>query len=339
MEKCKMYIGGNWEDSGSGKTFTTLNPATGEEIFSVPCADQADVDRAVKAARAALPVWSRMKQSERSKALYKIADAIRENAEEMAMLEVREHGTPYNDAIGVVYGAADKFEYAAGTAPTLMGRHVPVGDGALSYLQREPVGVVGLITPWNLPTIMNAVKLAPALAVGNTCVLKPASINSRIGLKMAEIISQAGLPPGTVNVVTGPGGSVGSALASHPDVDMIGFTGSSETGKQILADAAKTVKKCVMELGGNNPAIIMEDADVDASLKVLGWRQFNNSGQHCSAPGRYYVHERIYDEFLNKYVAYAKTVTVGDPADKNSYGPPCKSGASRKGAVVHREGN
>lgn len=325
MEKCKMYIGGNWVASGSGKTFTTVNPATGEEIFAVPCADEAEVDRAVKAARAAYPAWSRMKQSERSKALCKIADAIRENAEEMAMLEVREHGTPYKDAIGVVYGAADKFEYAAGTAPTLMGRHVPVGDGAFSYLQREPVGVVGLITPWNLPTIMNAVKLAPALAVGNTCVLKPASINSMIGLKLAEVISQAGLPEGTVNVVTGPGGSVGSALASHPDVDMIGFTGSSETGKRILADAAKTVKKCVMELGGNNPAIIMEDADVDASLKVLGWRQFNNSGQHCSGPGRYYVHEKVYDEFLDKFVSYAKTVTVGDPADKKTVMGPLVS--------------
>lgn len=325
MKKSKMYIGGVWVDAGSGKTFATVDPSTGEEIGIIPCADASDVDRAVKAARAAFPIWSGMKQSERSKALFRIAAAIRENAEDMARLEVLEHGTPYKDAIGVVYGAADKFEYAAGTAPTLMGRHVPAGDGVISYLQREPVGVVGLITPWNLPTIMNAVKLAPALAVGNTCVLKPASINSLIGLKLAEVISKAGLPAGTVNIITGPGGSVGSALASHPDVDMIGFTGSSETGKRILADAAGTVKKCVMELGGNNPVIIMEDADVDASLKVLGWRQFNNSGQHCSGPGRYYVHEKVYDEFIDKFVSCAKTVKVGDPADESTVMGPLVS--------------
>ncbi len=178
--------------------------------------------------------------------------------------------------------------------------------------------MVGLIVPWNLPTIMTAVKLAPALAVGNTCVLKPPSINSLIGLKFAEILSRADLPAGAVNVVTGPGGSVGEAIASHPGVDMIGFTGSSETGKKILSCSSATVKKGIMELGGNNPAIIMADADLGEAVKVLAWRQFNNSGQHCSGPGRYYIHEKVYDAFLEQYLAYAKSVVVGDPADEKT---------------------
>ncbi|MBN2339172.1 MAG: aldehyde dehydrogenase [Acidobacteria bacterium] len=317
MQNPKMFIGGEWVDALSGKTFTTLNPSTGEEIGRVPLADAADVDRAVKAARAAFPAWSRKTQAERSKALVRVAALIREHAEELALMEGMEHGTPYRDAFGVAMGAADKFEYCAGTAPTLMGQHIPVKDGTLSYLQREPAGVVGFIIPWNLPTIMTAVKLAPALAVGNTCVLKPPSINSMIGLKFAEIFAQSALPPGAVNIITGPGGSAGTALVTHPGVDMIGFTGSSESGKRILADAAGTCKKCVMELGGNNPVIIMEDADLDASLKVLGWRQFNNSGQHCSGPGRYYVHEKVYDAFIEKYVAYAGAVAVGNPADRS----------------------
>jgi|LSQX01.1.fsa_nt_gb acyl-CoA reductase-like NAD-dependent aldehyde dehydrogenase len=327
MQIHKMYIGGRWVEAESGKTFATVNPSTGEEIGFVPCAGEADVDKAVKAARAAFNIWSKKTQAERSKVLMKIAEAIRANADELAKLEGLEHGTPYKDAFGATMGAADKFEYCAGTAPTLMGQHIPVKDGTLSYLQREPVGVIGFIIPWNLPTIMTAVKLAPALAVGNTCVLKPPSINSMIGLKFAEILSQTDLPPGAVNIITGPGGSVGSAIAKHPDIDCIGFTGSSETGKRIMSDASGTVKKCVMELGGNNPVIIMADADLDASLKVLAWRQFNNSGQHCSGPGRYYVHEKVYDQFCEKYIAYAKTVVVGDPKDE----------ATTMGPVVSKE--
>lgn len=331
MQNHKMYIGGAWVDANSGKKFATVNPSTGEEIAMVPCADATDVDKAVQAAKAAFPVWSKKTQAERSRTLVKIAEAIRANARDLAKLEGLEHGTPYKDALGVTMGAADKFEYCAGTAPTLMGEHIPVKDGTLSYLQRVPAGVVGFIIPWNLPTIMTAVKLAPALAVGNTCVLKPPSINSTIGLKFAEIFSTVEMPAGVINIITGPGGSVGSALASHPDVDMIGFTGSSETGKRILADASRSCKKCVVELGGNNPVIIMQDADLDASLKVLGWRQFNNSGQHCSGPGRYYVHEKVYDAFIEKFIAYAKTVVVGNPADESvTMGPVVSREHQRK---------
>lgn len=347
MQEYKMLIGGEWVDAESGKTFVTVNPATGEEVARVPLADARDVDKAVKAARAAFPAWAKLKQAERSAMLNKVAAAIRENAHELAMCEVMEHGTPYNDAFGVVMGAAEKFDYHASVAQALLGIHIPMHDGFVSYFRREPFGVAALIIPWNFPIIMMAVKASMALAVGNTCVIKPPSINSMTDLKFAEVICKAGLPAGVINVVTGPGGSVGLALASHPDVDLIGFTGSSETGKEVLRYASATVKKCIMELGGNNPVVIMPDANLDAAVKVLGFRQFNNSGQHCSGPGRYYVHEKVYDAFLLKLADFAKGVKVGDPADKSTFMGPVASkthqekvegyisGALKEGATLH----
>lgn len=322
MEKLKMYIGGEWVAASSGRTFTTVNPATEEEVACVPCADEADVDKAVKAAREAFKVWSRMPQAARSKKIFELAEAIRKHLPELAANETLEHGTPQQDAFGACMGASFVCEWNASAARTIMGTHVPMEAGKFSYLQRVPAGVVAAIIPWNLPTIMMAVKLAIVLSVGNTCILKPPSVNSMIGLKFAAIIDEIGLPPGTVNVITGPGESVGKALASHPGVDMIAFTGSSETGKSIMGAAASTVKKCVMELGGKNPVLVMEDADLDECMKVVGGRQFNNSGQHCSGPGRYYVHEKIYDEFLKKYMEIAKSMVVGNPADpKVTMGP------------------
>ncbi len=322
MNNPKMLIGGKWVDADSGKTMVSINPTTGEKIGTFPCAGESDVDKAVKAAQDAFHIWFHKTQDERSATLCEIAKAIREHAEELARLESLEHGTPYKDAFGVTMGAAAKFEHTAWLAKTILGEQIPMGGSTLSYLQREPMGVVGLIVPWNLPTIMMAVKLAPALAVGNTCILKPPSINSMIGLKFAEILSKVDMPAGTVNFLTGPGGSVGKAIATHPGVDMIGFTGSSETGKQILAYASSTVKKCVMELGGNNPVIVMKDANLDEAMKVLGHRQFNNCGQHCSGLGRYYVHEEIYDQFLKKLAEVAACQVVGDPlAEGTTMGP------------------
>ncbi len=320
MEQLKMYIGGEWVDADSGKTFTAISPIDRQNLGLVPSAGPSDVDKAVRAAERAFHIWFHKSQDERSAILCRMAEAIRANAEELARLEALEHGTPFHEAMGVTMGAAAKFENTAWLAKTVLGEQIPVpGSTTISYLQREPMGVVGLIVPWNLPTIMIAVKLAPALAMGNTCVLKPPTINSMIGLKFAEIISKVeGLPAGAVNVVTGPGGLVGNAIATHPMVDMIGFTGSSETGKQILAAASGTVKKCVMELGGNNPVIVMEDADLDEAMKVLGHRQFNNCGQHCSGLGRYYVHEKIYDEFLKRLAQVAQSQVVGNPMDRET---------------------
>jgi len=325
MQECKMLIGGKWVDAESGETFITVNPTTGENLARVPLAGDADIDKAVKAARAAFPAWSKLKLSERGAMLKRVAAVVRENAHDLALCDVHEHGTPYKDAFGIVMGAADKFEYNAAIAQALMGTHIPMESGKLSYFKREPFGVAALIIPWNLPVIMMAVKASAVLATGNTCVIKPPSINSMTVLKFAEIIMKAELPDGVINVVAGPGGSVGKSLVSHPDVDIVGFTGSSETGKEVLGYAAGTVKKCVVELGGNNPALIMEDADLDAAVKVLGFRQYNNCGQHCSGPGRYYVHEKVYDAFLEKFAAFAKGVKVGDPEEKDTFMGPVAS--------------
>jgi len=330
MPDYKMLIGGKWVSADSGKTFATVNPTTGEELGRVPLAGESDVNKAVKAARAAFPGWAGLKQSERTKILNRIAAQIRENAKELMDCDIQEHGTPCQDAFKYVMAAAEKFEYNGAIAQALMGTQIPMEDGMLSYFKREPFGVAALIIPWNLPVIMMAVKLSAALAVGNTCIIKPPSINSLTGLKFAEIINKAGLPDGVVNFITGPGGSVGQALATHPDVNLIGFTGSSETGKDVLKYASSTVKKCVMELGGNNPTIIMEDADLDAAIEVLAFRQFNNSGQHCSAPGRYYVHEEVYYAFLEKFKTFAQNIVVGDPTDKNTFMGPVTSRAHKE---------
>ncbi len=325
MKELKMYIGGQWTDAASGRTFETVNPATGEVLGRVPLAGDADVDAAVKAARAAFPAWSKLPQSDRSAVCLRIARVLRENARELALLESAEHGTPFGDSFGVTMGAAAKFENSAAIAQNLMGVQVPIDSTKLSYFKREPMGVCALIIPWNLPVIMMAVKMSACIAVGNTCVMKPPSINSLTGLKFAEIISKADIPDGVVNIITGPGDSVGKALASHRDVDLIGFTGSSETGKAVLGYASSTVKKGVMELGGNNPVIVMEDADLDECVKILGHRQFNNCGQHCSGPGRYYVHEKVYDAFLEKFAAFASGVKVGDPMAEDTFMGPVVS--------------
>jgi acyl-CoA reductase-like NAD-dependent aldehyde dehydrogenase len=203
-----------------------------------------------------------------------------------------------------------------------MGHTVPVSADTLVYLQREPVGVVAIITPWNVPIMMIAEKLAPALALGNTCIIKPPSIDSLIALKLAELLDTVGLPPGTVNVVTGPGSTVGEALACHRGVDMVAFTGSCETGKEIMTLAGNTVKRLQMELGGKNPVIILDDADVSTAATALVRFQFSNSGQVCAAPGRFYVHEKVYDEFLEKFTTATKKMVVGDPnEEKTEIGP------------------
>jgi acyl-CoA reductase-like NAD-dependent aldehyde dehydrogenase len=318
VEVHKMWIGGEWVSAESGEAFTVFNPSTEEELGQVPLGGNEDADKAVKEARKALPAWSKMAPGDRARIVAKIAAAVRESADELVMLEVLEHGTPIQVARGMVAGGADIIEYAASVSRALMGQVIPAPVNTLSYLKRVPLGVCASITPWNVPFLMMALCTGPALAAGNTCVLKPASISSLLGLKYAEILEKADVPRGVVNVVTGPGGAVGEALASHPGVDVVRFTGSSATGKEIMTAASQTTKKVIMELGGNNPVIVLEDADVDAMLKVQVPKHFSNSGQNCSQPGRYYVHERLYDEFVEKFVAEAKKVVVGDPRDERT---------------------
>jgi acyl-CoA reductase-like NAD-dependent aldehyde dehydrogenase len=317
-----MWIGQKWVEAESGRTYPVFNPATEAEIAQVPLGGQADVDKAVDAARKAFPIWSKKSQAERSQIAMKIAAILRDNAKELGAIDTLDHGTPVKTAAATVAGKAINFEWAAYNARSLMGHTVPQSPNELAYLQHEPIGVVALITPWNFPLSMILVKLAPALALGNTCIIKPPSIDSLAALRLAELLEKLDLPAGTINVVTGPGGIVGGALASHRGVDMVSFTGSCETGKEIMAAASQTVKRLHLELGGKNPVIILDDADMNAAAGAMAARQFSNSGQICACPGRFYVHEKVYDEFLEKFVAVTMKLITGDPNDeKTDVGP------------------
>jgi len=318
----KMRINGKWVEAESGKTYPVFNPATEAEIAQIPLGGQAEVDKAVEAARKAFPIWSKKSQLERSQICLKIAAALKEHHDELAALDVMEHGTPAKRADFIAADLPEWFEWAAYSARQLMGQTVPNSPDELDYLQREPVGVVAIITPWNYPLLMIVEKLAPALVVGNTCVIKPPSIDALTALKLAEILETIGLPPGTVNVVTGPGGTVGGALASHRGVDMVAFTGSCDVGKEIMALGSPTLKRCQLELGGKNPVIILDDADIETAAAETAPAQFRNSGQVCASPGRFFVHEKVYDKFMEKFIEATKKMTVGDPTDwKTMIGP------------------
>jgi acyl-CoA reductase-like NAD-dependent aldehyde dehydrogenase len=325
MKEYQLWIAGEWVKPVSGQTFPTFNPTTGEEIARVPLAGQTEIDMAVRAARQAFPEWSQKVQNDRSKIILRIAASFRKNAAEISRLETLEHGSILSLADHVPLIAAEAFEWAAARADSLMGDYIPSLGNVVTYLKREPVGVCALITPWNHAIVMMAVKLAQSLTVGNTCIIKPPSVNSLLGLKLAEVLEQADLPRGIVNIITGPGSTVGNALATHPGIDMIGFTGSSETGKVLMAAGSSNVKRLTMELGGKNPVIILADADVDAAVAHHAPRQCDNAGQHCSGAGRIYVHESVYDRFIEKYLQASREVVVGDPADKNTFMGPLAS--------------
>jgi len=329
MSEHKMWIGGKWVDAQSGNTYPVFNPTTETEIAQVPKADQADVDKAVESAREALPIWSKKSQVERSQIGIRLAAMLRDNAKEIARIDTLEHGTPKNFAAMIAGDLPEWFEWNAYNARSLMGNTVPYSPDELIYLQREPVGVVALITPWNLPLLMIVEKLAPALMVGNACIIKPASINSLTALKLAELLDKLELPPGTVNIITGPGSTVGEALASHRGVDMVAFTGSSDTGKRIMSVASNTVKRLQLELGGKNPVIILDDANINQVAGSLAGRQTNNSGQICASPGRYYIHEKVYEEFLEKFKMGMEKVVVGDPNDEKTQMGPLVSAEHR----------
>ncbi|MDR2610802.1 MAG: aldehyde dehydrogenase family protein [Clostridiales Family XIII bacterium] len=320
----KMLINGEWVDAVSGETLTTVNPATEDVFGEVPSSDKEDVDRAVAAARAAFPEWSAKPQEYRSNVLNQIAAKIRAQAGEIAHLAAQEHGMPEKLGFGPTMGAAGNFEMAAVYARATGGELIKsVKTNVMYCFDRVPIGVCALIIPWNLPFFLMAQKIALCISMGNTCVVKPPSINSVIGLKLAEIVdSVEGLPKGVVNVITGPGGRTGNLLASHPGVDAVGFTGSTETGVSIMKAAAPTIKKVVMELGGKNPAIIFPDAPMHLALESLGHHQFFNCGQACGSPGRYYVHKSIFDEFVTRLTEVAKKQVIGDPtAPETTMGP------------------
>ncbi len=330
-----MLVDGSWIPAESGKTFAVHNPATGEEIARVAKADTPDVDRAVRAAHRAFEEgpWSHLRPPERARFLFTVARLIRERLEEIATLETRNVGKPIRDSRDEVAAAADCFEYYAGAVPRIYGETIPVASPGLDFTLREPIGVVALIVPWNFPFIMGAWKVAPALAAGNTVILKPASYTPLTALLLGEICQAAGIPPGVVNVITGPGSTAGASLAGHPLVGKIAFTGETETGKQIMHLAADSIKKVSLELGGKSPNIIFDDADLDEAVNTSALAVFGNAGQDCCARSRAFVQQGVHDAFLAKFVARTKTLKVGDPMDPETEVGPLISPGQRERVV------
>ncbi len=322
----KMLIGGRWLDATSSKTFATYNPATGDILAQVAEGDRADVNRAVTAARIAFESgpWRRLTASERGRLVWKLADLMESHAEEFAQLESLDNGKPVGVArVADVPLAIDLFRYMAGWATKIEGNTIPIsvpytpGTQYLAYTLREPVGVVAQIIPWNFPLLMAAWKLGPALAAGCTVVLKPAEQTPLSALRLGELICEAGFPDGVVNIVPGFGETAGAALAAHPDVDKVAFTGSTEVGKLILGAAAGNLKKVSLELGGKSPNIVCKDADVEACIPGVAGAIFFNQGQCCCAGSRLFVEKSIFDKVVEGVAADAKKIKVGpgmDPA-------------------------
>jgi phenylacetaldehyde dehydrogenase len=315
----QLFIGGQWVPAASGKTFETPDPATGETLAHVAEGDAEDIERAVRAARTAFDEgpWGRLTASERGRIIWRIGDLIEEHVEELAQLEALDNGKPYAVALAAdVPLAADLFRYMAGWATKIEGNSINIsvpympGANFHSYTLREPVGVCGQIIPWNFPLLMAAWKLGPALATGNTVILKPAEQTPLSALRLAELIAEAGVPDGVVNVVTGFGETAGAALAAHRDVDKVAFTGSTEVGRLIVAAAAGNLKKVSLELGGKSPNIVFEDASPDAVAGAANAIFFNH-GQCCVAGSRLYVQESRFDEVVEGVAQIAKSIRLG----------------------------
>ncbi len=322
----KMLINGKWVDAASGKTFPTYNPATGEVLSRVAEGDKEDINRAVRAARAAFDSgpWSKTTPSERGRMIWRLGDLIEKHLEEFAQLESLDNGKPLSVArVADVPLAADLFRYMAGWATKIEGNTIPISSGGgktqfLAYTLREPVGVVGQIIPWNFPLLMAAWKLGPALATGCTVVLKPAEQTPLSALLLGELIEQAGIPNGVVNIVPGYGETAGAALSAHPEVDKIAFTGSTEVGKLILQAASGNLKKVSLELGGKSPNIVLDDADVDSAIPGASSAIFFNHGQCCCAGSRLFVENDIFDKVVEGVAKYASNIRVGPGMDPST---------------------
>ena len=312
----KLLINGKWVPSKSGKTFETLNPANEEVLALLAEGDKADVDEAVKAARKAYEEgkWSSIGPHQRARLMLKIADLIDQHADELAELETLDNGKPlmFSKAFDVP-AAAETFRYYAGWVTKIYGETNPSDPSFFNYTLREPVGVCGQIIPWNFPLLMAAWKLGPALACGNTVILKPAEQTPLTALRLGELIQEAGLPDGVLNIITGFGPGAGSSIAEHPGIDKVAFTGSTEVGKIILKASAGNLKKVSLELGGKAPNIIFPDADLQQAVPTSMMGVYFNSGQVCCAGTRIFVQRDCYDEVVDKLATFSKGVAVGDP--------------------------
>jgi acyl-CoA reductase-like NAD-dependent aldehyde dehydrogenase len=314
----KLLINGQWVD-GSGHGFDTINPATGEVLTHIAEASERDVDQAVSAARKAFDdvagPWRKMSASERGKVLWRISDLLEKNIDELAELETLDNGKPIFESRYVdMPMVADVFRYYAGWATKIHGETVNTFNNAFTYTLREPVGVVGAIVAWNFPLLLASWKLGPALACGNTVVLKPAEQTPLTALRFGELCLEAGLPPGVLNIVTG-GPETGAALVKNPGVDKIAFTGSTSVGKEIMRSSAETLKRVTLELGGKSPNIVFSDSNMDAAVKGAVNGIFYGKGEVCCAGSRLFVEKNVEDEFTNKLIAYTKKIKLGDPLD------------------------
>src|SRR5687767_7496428 len=310
----RLLIDGTFVDAVEGATFTTHNPATGELLADVARAGRADVDAAVAAARGALEgAWAKTSPAKRARALNRLARLLDERTDELAILESRNNGKPKWQAAAEIKTAVATLELFAGTAQLLYGRSHVVNPSVLAYTLREPVGVCAAIIPWNYPLMMAAWKVAPALAAGNTLVLKPASATPLTAIRLGELALEAGIPAGVLNVIPGPGAEVGEAIAAHPGIDKVAFTGETATGRRIAAAAAQTLKRVSLELGGKSPNVVFADADIEAAVIGSVWAIYYSAGQSCEARSRILVQDEVYDAFASAFADRAKALTVGDP--------------------------
>ncbi len=338
----RLLIGDAWVPAASGRTFDTLDPATGEVLAAVPHGDAVDVERAVAAARAAFEpgsAWRRTTPRQRARLLWRTAELIDAHAEELAQLETLDNGKPLASARGDVGVAAELFRYFAGWATKIEGTTIPMSVEDRSYLAytvREPVGVVGAIVPWNFPLTMACFKVIPSLTAGNTVVLKPAEQTPLSALRLGELLLEAGLPPGVLNVVTGFG-DAGAALTAHPDVDKVAFTGSTEVGKKIVAAAAGNLKKVSLELGGKAPNIVFADADLPAAITGSAHAGFFNQGQCCVNGSRLYVHRDVFDEVVAGIAEVARGIVLGSGLDPATDMGPLITAEQRSMVLGHVE--
>jgi len=312
----RMMIGGEQVEAADGQTFDVVNPATGSIIASAPLGGREDVDRAVAAARKAFDDpkgWATWAAGKRGRTLAKFAALVKGNSEELAQLETANGGKPITSSRGEVVGASLVFDYYAGAANKVFGQTIPVSKPGIDMTLREPIGVVGLIIPWNFPILMASWKLGPALAAGNACILKPASYTPLTAIRLGELALEAGIPAGILNVVTGPGGSAGASIAAHPGVGKIAFTGETTTGQEIMRLASSNVKKISLELGGKSPNIVFADADLKKFAKESPYSVFDNCGQDCCARSRILVERSVHDEVVELFAAATRNVKVGDP--------------------------
>src|SRR5260221_1130733 len=330
----QLFINNEWRDAAGGRTIDVVNPATEEVIAEVASAEQADVDAAVQAARAAFDgAWGKLSARDRGKLIWKIGERLMEKADDVARLETLHNGKPIVESRQIeIPAAAECLQYYAGWADKIHGETIPVNGNFLTYTLREPVGVVAAIVPWNFPLLLTSWKVAPALACGNTVIIKPASQTPLTAIALAEIAAEVGVPPGVINVIPRPSARVGQMILEHPGIDKIAFTGDTSTGKQIMRGSADTLKRITLELGGKSPNIVFPDADLEAAVRGATTGIFYGKGEVCAAGSRLLVDRSIRDEFIEKVAARAKKMAPGDPLD-----PKTRLGAISSKAQLERD--